>query len=103
MKTFFMGALAPEDAAQHFAELEAFCQHFYEGLSAADTAVTHYTPAAAHDLDPLFWEMTVDYGRRYTQMIAEWSHDCQVRLAQARSLEEGSVRHRGESSLAHPA
>jgi DNA-binding PadR family transcriptional regulator len=91
MQAFFMGALPPEEAMRRFAELEAFCLRFHEGLTAADAAVGHHAPNAAHELDPLFWEMTVDYGRRYTQMIAEWSADCRARLAEAQAhWSEGS-------------
>lgn len=83
MKVFFMGERSPEENIRYFTQLKEECEHFLERLSAVPEQIEAYGAYLGETEKTLYWQMTVDYGRRNMQMYIDWVQACMERLEEA--------------------
>ena len=73
MRVFFSGLQPGEDAVTMLAEFEQHCRA-EEGMAEEwNRSIEHYRPKVGDKMQSLYWQITVDFGRRYLQMCREWS------------------------------
>lgn len=80
MKTFFMGERSREENIRFFRELIAYCEVFQKSLANIPDSIALYSKYIEEKEKALYWEMTVDYGRRNAQMHIEWAKSCIEKL-----------------------
>lgn len=80
MKVFFMGERSREENINYFKSLKGYCSMFLEGLSDVPASIDFYKEYMDDKDKALYWEMTVEYGRRNMQMYIEWAQSCIDRL-----------------------
>lgn len=80
MKVFFMGELSREQSISFFESLRANCEMSLDGLDMAMENIGTYGAYLGPENDPMFWEMTVEYGRMNIQMKIDWAGKCIDRL-----------------------
>lgn len=80
MKVFFLGERSREENICYFRQLIAACEMFLAGLE----PIPEYIEAYSHYLEDqdkaLYWQMTVEYGRRNMRMHIDWAKSCIERL-----------------------
>jgi len=80
MKVFFLGERSWEDNIRYFEELKEYCGIFLRGLDGAWEHIGQYRALIDDPDRTVYWEMTVDYGRRNMQMYIDWAQSCIDRL-----------------------
>ena len=80
MKVFFMGERSREENIGYFEGLKSYCKIFLESLEAVPGHIEAYSSYLDNMDKALYWEMTVDYGRREMQACMEWAQSCIDRL-----------------------
>lgn len=74
LQLFFSGALPLDINLQNIGALKSYCLAAVNALDqGAEQTIDSYGGALRGAGDPLYWRFTVDYGRRYYQMCAEWA------------------------------
>lgn len=76
MKVFFMGEQSREESIAYFQQLKAACGEFLNSLSPVPSYIQAYADAINAGDKSLYWQMTVEYGRRNMQMHMDWAQDC---------------------------
>lgn len=72
MKTFFCGELSAEENIQRFSEQRRNINEILGRYDAVEQLIGAYADSAANPEAKLYWEMTLDYGKRYYSMLLEW-------------------------------
>lgn len=85
MKVFFSGERKKEENVQCFQRLIEDCERALKSLEPVPESIEAYSSYLDDKEKELYWQMTVDYGRRNFGMCMEWAKDCIRRLE---SLEE---------------
>ena len=80
MKVFFMGEQSREENIRCFQELQERCRAFLEGLGPVADYIETYSACLNDREQALYWNMTVEYGRKNMQMCMEWAKECIARL-----------------------
>jgi len=80
MKVFFLGERSREDNIRYFEELKEYCGIFLQGLEGTRESIRTYQSLIDDPDRSVYWEMTVDYGRRNMQMYIDWAQSCIDRL-----------------------
>lgn len=80
MKVFFLGERSREENIRYFAGLKEYCTIFLQGLDLAQQHIGEYRAVLSDPEKAIYWEMTVDYGRRNMQMYIDWAQSCIDRL-----------------------
>ena len=80
MKVFFMGERSREENICYFERLIEEHEKLLEGLTPVPEYIKAYSTYLDEKEKALFWQMTVDYGRRNMQMCIDWAKDCIKRL-----------------------
>lgn len=80
MKVFFMGEKSREENIRYFEDLKSYCRLFLESLEAVPEHIAVYSAYLDDREKALYWEMTVEYGRRNTQTCMDWAQSCIERL-----------------------
>lgn len=80
MKVFFLGERSREDNIRYFEELQEYCGIFLQSLDAAQQHIGEYRVFLNDPGKAVYWEMTVDYGRRNMRMYIDWAQSCIDRL-----------------------
>lgn len=88
MKVFFMGERSHEENITYFKRLKEECEQFLKNLSHVPAHIEAYGSVLGEKEKMLYWQMTVDYGRRNMQMYIDWAQDCIKRLEER--VNEGS-------------
>jgi len=76
MKIFFMGELPFSNSLDFLRQLDEQYRIDLEALQHTDTSIKSYQEMIPDKKSALFWQMTVDFGKRYTQMYLEWIENC---------------------------
>ena len=76
MKVFFMGEQGRENNIRYFEELKACCSMFLKSLESVPGQIKAYSACLDDKEKSLYWEMTVEYGRRNMRMCMEWAQNC---------------------------
>lgn len=87
MKVFFMGELSAEQSISFFESLRASCELFLGFLDMAMDNIGTYASHLGLENDPVYWAMTVEYGKMMMQMNIDWAGKCIDRLNGADSDE----------------
>ena len=69
-----------EENIRYFEGVKESCELFLESLVAVPVHIVNYSDMIGQKEKSLYWQMTVGYGRRITQMQMEWAQDCIRRL-----------------------
>lgn len=80
MKVFFMGERIRGENIRYFESLKAYCEMFLKSLDSVPSQIGAYSTFLNAGEKALYWEMTVEYGRRNMQMCMEWAQHCIDRL-----------------------
>lgn len=80
MKVFFLGEGSAEENIRYFEGVKESCELFLESLAAVPGHIENYSDMIGQKEKSLYWQMTVEYGRRIMQMQMEWAQDCIRRL-----------------------
>lgn len=83
MKVFFLGERSREENIRYFEGLKEYCGIFLQGLDAAQEHISQYRDLIDNQGRTIYWEMTVDFGRRNMQMYIDWAQHCIDRLNEA--------------------
>ena len=81
MKVFFMGELPVANSLEFFKQLGEQYQVGLEMLQRTGNSIASYQEKVPDKKSALFWQMTADFGKRYTQMYLEWIEHCIYLLA----------------------
>lgn len=76
MKVFFMGEREREENIRYFMALKSYCEMFLAGLDSAPKHIEAYREFLDDKEKALYWQMTVEYGRRNVQMHIDWAQSC---------------------------
>ncbi len=80
MKVFFLGERSREENIRSFENLREYCGMFLQSLDAAQERVEAYRGFLDNPAKTVYWEMTIDYGRRNMRMYMDWAQSCIDRL-----------------------
>ena len=76
MKIFFMGELPISSSLDFFKQLNDEYRIGSKALQQTDASITSYQEMIPDKKSAVFWQMTADFGKRYTQMYLEWIEHC---------------------------
>ena len=76
MKIFFMGELKKEESILFFENFRNEMGRYLEGLQMADGYIEMFATLIPEKEKALYWEMTLDFGRRNMKMYIEWADAC---------------------------
>ncbi len=85
MKVFFLGERSREENIRYFEGLKEYCGIFLQGLGGAWENIHRYQALITDPDKAIYWEMTVDYGRRNMKMYIDWAESCIDRLKEAQA------------------
>lgn len=80
MKVFFMGERSREENICYFKRLKEECEQFLKNLEVIPGYIEAYGSAIDAKEKSIYWELTMDYGRRNMQMYIDWAQSCIERL-----------------------
>ncbi len=80
MKVFFLGERSAGENIQYFESVKERCEQFLKSLEPVPQYIDTYGDMIGQQDKELYWQMTVEYGRRSMQMQIEWAQDCIRRL-----------------------
>lgn len=80
MKVFFMGELSPKESIDFFKNFKKEMEKYLNGLQMADQYIDIFSMQIPEKEKSLYWEMTLDFGKRNMQMYIEWANACIDRL-----------------------
>lgn len=76
MKVFFLGERSVEENIRYFESVRECCELFLDSLEAVPRHIDAYGDMIGQKDKTVYWQMTVEYGRRILQMQIEWAKDC---------------------------
>lgn len=80
MKVFFMGERSREENIAYFKKLRTECEQFLQRLEPVPQYIEAYSNQIDEKEKSIYWQMTVEYGRRNMQMYIDWAQSCIERL-----------------------
>lgn len=80
MKVFFMGERSREESIAYFKKLKEEGERALKELEIVPQYINAYAQYVDQSEKTVYWEMTVDYGRRRMQMQVDWAQNCIERL-----------------------
>ncbi len=76
MKVFFLGERGREENIRYFMALQEYCRIFLEALDQVPAHIEAYSAYLDNPEKAVYWQMTVDYGRKNMQMHIQWAQSC---------------------------
>ncbi|MCI9080002.1 MAG: PadR family transcriptional regulator [Lachnospiraceae bacterium] len=76
MKVFFLGERSASENIQYFESVKERCEQFLKSLEPVPGYIETYGNMIGQHDKELYWQMTVEYGRRITETQIEWAKDC---------------------------
>lgn len=80
MKVFFMGELSPKESITFFENFQKEIENYLAGLQMADKYIEIFSEQIPEKEKALYWEMTLDFGKRNMQMDIDWAKSCIAKL-----------------------
>lgn len=80
MKVFLMGERSREENIRCFQKLKEECEQYLEGMKPVEGYIEAYGNVIGDKEKTLYWQMTLDYGRRNMQSYIDWAQSCIERL-----------------------
>ena len=84
MKVFFLGERNREENIGYFQQVKEWCESFLKSLEAVPSSIGAYGSMVGEREKGLYWQMTVEYGRKSLKMQIEWAQDCIRMLEETR-------------------
>ncbi len=88
MKVFFMGELTPSQGIAFFEQIKKEYSHSLETLDQAQASADFYKQSVPDPNRVMYWQMTSDFGKRYAQMMIDWSNSCIEKIQEQASGKE---------------
>jgi len=76
MKVFFMGERSREENIAYFKRLKQECEEFLIKLTAVPKYIKAYGDYIEEKEKMVYWQMTMDFGRRNMQTYIDWAQEC---------------------------
>ena len=76
MVTFFRGELPAEENIMFFRGMKASLEMFAAQMQQADSSINLYSELTGAPDKAVYWQMTAEYGRMYTEMLINWTDRC---------------------------
>jgi DNA-binding PadR family transcriptional regulator len=83
MKTFFRGERSVSENIAYFDGLREKCLRFAEEMRTTPPDIEGYAAAVGDPEKAIYWQMTLEFGMMYTQMLLKWTEACKQRLEEA--------------------
>jgi len=83
MKVFFLGERSREENISSFRRMITEWEKKLENLTPVPKYIDAYSDYLEDKTKVLYWQMTVDYGRRSLRMCIEWAESCIRQLEEA--------------------
>ena len=80
MKVFFMGELSAEESIRFFETFKNDMKNYLAGLQVADQYIDNFSVLIPEKEKSVYWEMTLDFGKRSMHMYMEWAESCITKL-----------------------
>lgn len=80
MKVFFMGERSREENIRCFQKLKDECEECLESMKPVQGYIETYGNIVGDKEKSVYWQMTLDYGRRNLQGYIDWAQSCIERL-----------------------
>lgn len=74
--TFFRGELSAEENIGYFRELKETAEQFGGGMGTPAGNTDIYAGRVPDPEKAVYWKMTVEYGKMYAAMLAQWCDKC---------------------------
>lgn len=88
MRVFFFGNRSREENIAYFRRFAAECQAYMDSFEPVDGIIGSYETQLDVPEHGLYWQMTVDFGRRSLQCYMDWAHRCVELLEQRESMDQ---------------
>lgn len=75
MKVFFLGERSSEENIRYFEQVKRSCEQFLKWLEAVPQHIDVYSDLIGQRDKAVYWQMTLEYGRRSAKMQMEWAKD----------------------------
>lgn len=83
MKTFFRGERSIAENLVYFDGLKASCLQFASQMRTTPQDIERYAALVDDPEKSLYWQMTMEFGVMYVQMLLQWIENCKQRLTEA--------------------
>ena len=100
MRTFFRGELPIEDNIRFFEAVREYATCFLKEMEKPPVSAGFYAKEIKEPEHAIYWDMTIEYGMMYMEMLRRWSEACMTRLeklAKEHSGDEGICRKETEA------
>lgn len=81
MKVFFLGERSVEENLLFFEGFRVAIAEYLERLQSVNENIDYFSAAVPDKQKIIYWEMTLDFGKRSLQMHLDWVDDCIARLS----------------------
>lgn len=95
MRTFFRGELTPEENIRFFQTVQAYSINFLKEMEKPPVSASFYEKELDKPEQAIYWDMTIEYGVMYMDMLRRWSEMCIARLEKLmkeHSDDEGTLK-----------
>ena len=80
MRTFFRGELPIEDNIRFFQAVQEYAVCFLKEMEKPPVSADFYAKEIKDPEQAVYWDMTIEYGVMYMDMLRRWSENCITRL-----------------------
>lgn len=80
MRTFFRGELTPEENIRYFEAMHRFAVEAMETMKQPPAIAAEYERVIQDPRRAVYWNMTIEYGVMYMDLLRRWSEDCMQKL-----------------------
>ena len=80
IRTFFRGELPPEENIRFFQAVQAYSISFLKEMERPPESVSFYKKDLNQPEQSIYWNMTIEYGMMYMDMLRRWSETCITQL-----------------------
>lgn len=76
MQTFFRGELPPEENIRFFQAVQAYAVQYLKELEKIPANANLYAKEIKNPEQAIYWNLTIEYGIMYMDMLRRWSEMC---------------------------
>ncbi len=76
MKLFFAGEMNTEECISQLETIKLECEEQKSGINLASEKAVSYKDSVNNSKVTRFWDMTMDFGVRYSEMLSDWCNQC---------------------------
>ncbi len=86
MKVFFLGERSIEDNLQFFLGFRKAIADYLESMQSANDSIDIFATMISDKQKAIYWEMTLDFGKRSMQMYIDWADECIRKLRELQKI-----------------